>query len=41
LPEHESELDAIRDDYPGGKLIHEFDTNGQTLYWLYEISPET
>jgi 4-amino-4-deoxy-L-arabinose transferase-like glycosyltransferase len=41
LPDHESELDAIRDDYPGGKLIHEFDTNGQTLYWLYEISPET
>lgn len=41
LPDHETQLTAIQEDYPGGVLTHEFDHNGNTLYWLYEFMPET
>jgi hypothetical protein len=39
LPDHENQIPAVQEDYPKGKLTQEFDKNGQTLYWLYEVSP--
>ncbi|MCJ7703778.1 MAG: glycosyltransferase family 39 protein, partial [Anaerolineales bacterium] len=40
LPDHEGELAAIQADFPVGSLVQEFDRNGHTLYWLYEVTPE-
>jgi hypothetical protein len=41
LPNHETELNTIQVDYPGGVLTQEFDHVGKTLYWLYEYAPES
>jgi hypothetical protein len=41
LPEHEDQIPSIKDVYPGGKLVQEYDQDGRILYWLYEISPGT
>jgi hypothetical protein len=37
LPETATELEAIRAEYPGGLLTYEVNSNGETLFWLYDI----
>jgi len=39
LPNHLSDLIAIRASYPGGVLGLEYEMNGELLYWYYEIAP--
>jgi len=41
LPDHEHQIPDVQADYPGGNLIQEFDRSGRSLYWLYEVAPET
>ncbi len=37
LPGHESDLDAVRADYPGGLLIEEPSRTGAPLLWMYRV----
>ncbi len=37
LPMHEDQIDAVRASYPEGTLFRFIATDGETLYWLYEV----
>jgi hypothetical protein len=39
LPEHNEDIQAVMTQYPGGKLVAEYFTGDEVLYWLYEVSP--
>jgi hypothetical protein len=37
LPEHESDLDAVRTAFPGGQLLEEPSRTGSILFWIYRV----
>jgi hypothetical protein len=39
LPEHSEDIQPVMTQYPGGKLVAEYFTSDEVLYWLYEVSP--
>ena len=39
LPEHNEDIQPVMTQYPGGKLVAEYFTGDEVLYWLYEVSP--
>jgi 4-amino-4-deoxy-L-arabinose transferase-like glycosyltransferase len=39
LPNHEDNLRAIQEAYPTGELAEEYESDGDLLYWYYEVSP--
>ena len=39
LPEHQEDIQAIMNQYPHGKLVTDYFTDDEVLYWLYEVSP--
>ena len=40
LPEHETKLETVREEYPSGSLSEEIFREDELLYFLYEVSPD-
>jgi len=38
LPNNLTQLEAVKVNYPVGKLLEEKNPSGETLYWLYEVA---
>ncbi len=38
LPGNEDQINAVRASYPGGTLLRHIATDGEPLYWLYEVN---
>lgn len=39
LPEDQGEIEAVREEFPGGLLLFKNASNGELLFWLYEHAP--
>ena len=37
LPNHQTDLEKVQSNYPGGKLLEERTWSHELLYWLYEV----